>query len=80
MKVGSRTVRKEDTKRNSQEFLNELYHDGKTYLIHRYEIRNDLYHWPKILGSNGVCFHMDYSENLSNTPKFAPQDTHFNKQ
>ena len=27
----------------------EFDEKGKTYLIHRYEIKNNLFHWPQIL-------------------------------
>ena len=43
MKVGSRTVRK-DMKVEYQEFIDQLYEDGKTYLLHRFECKNDIHY------------------------------------
>ena len=37
----------------------------------------------KVLGTIpdfGVIFHMDYSENISTSPKYEPRDAHFNKK
>ena len=64
-----------------KEFEEDLYKRGRQYLLHRYECKNDQHHWPLILANGlGTTFHMDYSENLSTTPKFQPQDAHFNNK
>ena len=48
---------------------------------HRFQIENDRHHWKNILTMNdGVILHMDYSENVSGSPKKEPQDAHFNKK
>ena len=77
-KQGSRTVRKLFTDDFGQ-FKENFDVLGETYLNHRYEIKNDQYIWPKILAETdlGYVFHMDFSENISATPKFEPQDAHF---
>ena len=53
--------------------------NGLLYLVHRFEYKNDQFHWPQILDLTdlGHVYHMDYSENISCTPKFEPQDAHF---
>ena len=64
-----------------EEFEEDLYSRGRQYLLHRYECKNDQHHWPLILSNGlGATFHMDYSENLSTTPKHEPQDSHFNSK
>ena len=48
-----------------------LISQSKKYTHHRYQICNDKYEWPKILGTVNIespIFHMDYSENLQLTP------------
>ena len=52
------------------------------YLIHKYQIYNDRFHWPTILATTenlGNILHMDYSENVSQHFKYEPQSSHFNK-
>ena len=79
-KEGSRTVRKEMVT-SIEEFEDDLYSLGRQYLLHRYECKNDQHHWPLILSNGlGATFHLDYSENLSTTPKYEPQDSHFNNK
>ena len=76
-KEGKRTIRQEfkDTFENLKGSLDK---SGVSYLNHRFEIKNDQYHWPSILQNDmGYTFHMDYSENISCTPKHEPQDAHF---
>lgn len=54
----------------------------KEYSIHKYQIYNDKFHWPKILATIeiiGPIYHMDYSENLGQQFKYEPQLSHFNK-
>ena len=54
----------------------------KAYTSHKYQVYNDIYHWPKIWSSTveyGPIYHLDYSENLSQMHKFKPQSSHFNE-
>ena len=55
----------------------------KQYTTHRYQIENDKFVFPKILETTdkfGRVFWMDFSENVSGTPKWEVQDAHFSKQ
>ena len=77
-KSGKRTVRNHF----SEQFVDFKANFDKcrvSYMHHRFEIKNDVYRWPLILNDSklGYVFHMDYSENISCTPKFEPQDAHF---
>lgn len=40
------------------------------------------FHWGNILQEPGygIIFHQDYSENISCSPKYEPQDTHFSSK
>ena len=52
------------------------------YLIHKYQIYNDRFHWPTILATTenlGNILHIDYSENVSQHLKYEPKSSHFNK-
>ena len=52
------------------------------YLVHMYEVFNDIHHWPVILSTTsemGLIYHMDFSENISQMHKFEPQSSQFNK-
>ena len=53
-----------------------------TYLKHKYQVYNDKHHWSKILrtteGFFAIC-HLDYSEHLTQSYKYEPQSSHFNK-
>ena len=65
------------------ELYNCLWNQRSSYLYHRYQIENDKYVWPQILETTnkfGRIFWMDYSENISGTPKFEPEDAHFAKK
>ena len=79
-KQGTRTVRKTFIE-PFKEFEQKLFAKGKAYLLHRYECKNDVYHWP-VIKSNGLGYtmHMDYSENISTTPKHEPQDAYFSSK
>ena len=81
MKEGKRTVRKEFVE-SFENFKTYFNNQAVTYLLHRYEIKNDKYHWPQILNDTnlGYIFHQDYSENISCSPKFEPQDAHFSSK
>ena len=53
------------------------------YLKHKYQLYNDGYHWSHILSTvqqYGSIYHMDFSENLTQSYKYEPQSTHFNKK
>jgi hypothetical protein len=78
MKEGKRTIRK-DHHEDLSEIKEALDAKGHLYLEHRWEIKNDHLMWPKILeqSSLGYVYHMDYSENVTCTPKHEPQDAHF---
>jgi len=55
----------------------------KVYLMHRYQVNNDVFQWPIILATTntyGPIFHMDFSENLSQMYKYEPQSSHFSKR
>lgn len=55
----------------------------KTYMIHKYHVYNDKYHWPKILATVpelGDITHSDYSENMSQLHRREAQPCHFNKK
>ena len=60
----------------------DLNNEKKKYLYHRYQIENDKKKWKNILQTTdrGDIFWMDYSENITGTPKFEPQDSHFAKK
>ena len=63
--------------------LQDIYKLKEKYLLHRYQVENDRMEWRKIIETNhqfGPLFHLDYSENVSGTPKFEPQDAHFSKR
>ena len=53
------------------------------YLEHQFQVENDRFHWKKIIDSQqdfSTLFHMDYSGNVSGTPKFEPQEAHLSKR
>ena len=76
-RIGSRTVQKTFVER-FEEFEVNLYSSQKAYLLHQFECHNDQFHWSIIENNGlGMTFHMDFSENISNTPKEEPQDSHF---
>ena len=72
-KTGSRTIRKEFVE-EFHEFKSNIDSKRSAYLLHRYEIKNDSFHWPQIMSDTdlGIIFHQDYSENISCSPKFEP--------
>ena len=79
MKTSKRTIREEE-KKDVFTAYDELKQRATVYLKHRFQIENDRLHWKNILAkTQGVIFHMDYSENVSGSPKYKPQDPHFSK-
>ena len=77
-KTGQRTVRKEFVEEFVQ-FKEGFDSNRDSYLLHRYECINDNYMWPQIMDQSelGYIFHIDFSENISVTPKYEPQAAHF---
>ena len=65
------------------ELCTNLWEQKNVYLIHRYQIENDKFLWPEVLKTTekygSICW-LDFSENVSGTPKWEPQDAHFSKQ
>ena len=52
-------------------------------LSHRFQVLNEKFEWPRITSTAddlGEIFWMDYSENLTGTPKDQPQAAFFNKE
>ena len=52
------------------------------HLKHKYQVYNNKHHWPEILRTTeefGAIYHLDYSENLTQSYKYEPQSSHFNK-
>ena len=61
-----------------QELYKKLGDIKKIYLMHRYQVNNDVFHWPMILATTIIhdsIYHIDYSENLSQMYKFEPQSS-----
>ena len=55
----------------------------KWYTKHKYQVHNNVFHWPRILATTadyGKIYHMDFSENLTQSYKYEPQSSYFNKQ
>ena len=81
-KISEKTERVIST-RNVSDVYSSLAAKKTKYVMHRYQVANDKYQWPKIASttdSYGPIYHFDYSENLSQSYKFEPQSSHFNKQ
>ena len=84
------TTRKDEekeAKRTVRQSFRETFSDFKQnfdelrdkYLLHRYGVKNDQFHWPQIKedATLGYVFHQDFFENTSCSPRFEPQDAHF---
>ena len=66
-----------------QELYKKLGDIKKIYLMHRYQVNNDVFHWPMILATtitHGSIYHIDYSENLSQIYKYVPESSNFIKR
>ena len=66
-----------------KELYTKLLAMKKVYLMHRYQVNNDVYQGPLILATiqtHGSIFHMDFSENLTQMFKYEPQSAHFSKK
>ena len=65
-----------------EELVKKVWKIRKQYLVHKYEVFNDMHHWPVILSTTseiGSIYHMDFSENISQMHNSGPQSSHFNK-
>ena len=66
-----------------KELYEKLSKMKKAYPSHKYQVYNDIYHWPIILSTTirltVAIRHMDLSENISQMHKYEPQSSHFNK-
>ena len=65
-----------------QEFITKFDSKQSAYLLHRFEIKNDIFNWPQILSDTdlGYLFRQAYSENISCNPKYEPEDAHFSSK
>ena len=82
MKISTGTERVDKSKL-VEEIYSSIMAMKHKYLEHRFQVENDRFHWKKVIYSQqdfGTLFHMDYSENVSGTPKLEPQDAHFSKR
>ena len=82
VKISEKTERVVST-RSFSDIYQSLAALKRKYLMHRYQVFNDKHHWPKILATTdslGPIYHIDYSENLTQSYKFEPQSSHFNKK
>ena len=80
-KTKSKMTARDDVKKDVVPVHAELQNDSKTYLKHSFLIETDKHEWKNILSNNDdVIFHMDYSENISGSPKYEVRDAHFNKR
>ena len=54
----------------------------KSYLLHRFEIHNDVHHWSQISSDSdlGYIFHQDISENIICSLKSESQDALFSSK
>ena len=72
-----------DRQMKVSEVYNNLVEMKQEYLVHKYQIYNDRFHWPLIMAESQAIgesiFHMDYSENVAQHFKYEPQSSHFNK-
>ena len=81
-KVSEKTE-KVETSMPLKDLYNKLLLSKKSYTKHKYQVHNDIFHWPRILSTSvdyGNIYHMDFSENLAQSYKYEPQSSHFNKQ
>ena len=75
-KVSEKTE-KVETSMPLKDLYNKLLLLKKSYTKHKYQVHNDIFHWPRILSTSvdyGNIYHMDFSY------KYEPQSSHFNKQ
>ena len=78
-KISKKTERVEH-QLSFQEIYEKLAGQRQQYLMHRFQVLNDRFHWPRVLAaSTGPTYHYDFSENLPQMYKYEPQSSHFNK-
>ena len=60
----SKKVEKVIRERTFEDVYDKLYKRNQKYIMHKYQVYNDKYHWPRILATvtDGPIYHMDYSE------------------
>ena len=78
----SRKTEKVQLEMSYEELVKIAWKMQKQYLVHKYEVFNDMHHWPVILSTTseiGSIYHMDFSENVSQMHNSGPQSSHFNK-
>ena len=76
IKEAKQTAR-ETVEKDVKNVHDELLIESRKYLKCRFQIENDRYQWRIILHCNlETIFHMDFSENVSGSPKYKPQDAH----
>ena len=74
-KIGKEVKRKRTIRKQFDElfivFKTSFDNKCTMYLIHRYQCINDTFLWQQILDNSKLSYviHMDYSENISCTPK-----------
>ena len=79
----SKLTDKVETQMSYSALYKKLTSMRKSYTTHKYQIYNDMYHWPRIMSTvneYGEIRHCDYSENMSQMFKHEPQSAHFNKR
>ena len=77
MKESKQTVRETEQK-DVETVQDELLKESQKYLKHRFQIENDKHHRENVLNQNqGTISLMDFSKNVSGSPKYVPQDAHF---
>ena len=80
-KVSEKTIHVKHTE-NTMDMYKQIMSMKNDYLYHRYQIVNDRFEWKSILHTTreyGMIFHLDFSENITGTPKLEPHSAHFNK-
>ena len=76
IKESKQTVR-ETVEKDVKNVHDELLIESRKYLKRKFQIENERYQWRIILNRNlETIFHMDFSENVSGSPKYKPQDAH----
>ena len=81
-KESTRTERRTHTE-TIKDIVTNLENTKKVYLLHRYLVVQNAYHWKIVLldqSSKKPIFHMDFSENVALTAKKEAKDAHFLKK
>ena len=72
-KVSEKTE-KVETSMPLKDLYNKLLLLKKSYTKHKYQVHNDIFHWPRILSTSvdyGNIYHMDFSENCEKYRNFV---------